>query len=281
MTDDFDRLLRSELQSAARDFEPGHPDGSVGSALSARLRRRRQRRNVAGTVAVFAVLAGTALFVKLATPPTQTLAATGQTPPASSVSVATPDNGQAGFDHPGGNGCATSCLHSSHSQGSSAPGGRNGGIGTKATTPGAYNTGGGPSVPTSTPTTGWTPPTPTTAVTVPPTTTDTSTPTPPTTIGPRTFVFTLQDSSRTVVVSVGDTVVLRLSGCVGTTWTTPTSSAPDVLLSEDGSPTPGTGGFTASFLATSSGQSQLAASITVSPCAVSIDHFTLTVVVGQ
>jgi len=149
MTDDFDRLLRSELQSAARDFEPGHPDGSVGSALSARLRRRRQRRNVAGTVAVFAVLAGTALFVKLATPPTQTLAATGQTPPVSSVSVATPDNRQAGFDHPGGNGCATSCLHSSHSQGSSAPGGRNGGIGTKATTPGAYNTGGGPSVPTS------------------------------------------------------------------------------------------------------------------------------------
>jgi hypothetical protein len=281
MTDDLDRLLRSELQSAARDFEPGHPDGSVGLALSARLRRRRRRRNAAGTVAVFAVVAGMALFVKLATPPTQTLVATGRTPPASSLTVATPGDRQAGSDHAGGSGCATSCPHPPYSQGSSEPGGRSGDTSTKAKPPGAYNTGGGPLVPPSTPSVGGTPPTPTTAATEPPTTTDTSTPTPPTTIDPRTFVFTLQDSSRTVEVSVGDTVVIRLSGCAGTKWTTPTSSAPDVLLSENGSPTPAAGGFTASFLATSSGRSQLAASITVSPCAVSIEHFTLIVVVGQ
>ena len=280
MTDGLDRLLRHHLQAAARGFEPGHPDGSVGMTLSARLRRRRQSRNAAAMTAVLATVMGIVLFVRLATPPAQTLAATGPRPQPSGVSVATPgSHGTVGSHDQSESACSPTCSRSI-GDGSVGPSGLAGAIGSLTTTPGHSYPGEGTSVPTSAPPSGPTQPTPTSTVTYPTTTVSTSTPAPPTTVGPQTFVFTLQDSSRTVTVSVGDTVVLRLSGCTGTKWSTPTSSEPAVLESEAGSPTPVTDGLTASFLAASSGQSQLAASITVSPCAVPIAHFTLTVLVG-
>lgn len=278
MTERLDRLLRHHLQGAALEFEPGHPDGSLGSALSARLRRRRQTRGAVATAAVLSVVMGLALFVRLYTPPAQTLTASGGRPQPPGASAPPGPGGTSRSGDPRGSACSPTCSGTSV-DGTGNSDGRIGATGPPTSPTGPSHARQGSSTPTSTPATGPTQSVPTTALAVPTTTVTTSPPTPPTTIGPETFVFTLQDSSRTVSVLVGDTVVLRLSSCVGTTWSTPTSSEPSVLTSEAGSPAPVTGGFTASFLAASSGQSRLASSIKVSACAEPIAHFTLTVVV--